>query len=347
MPPIRFALLGFGYHAAFRLVPSFRNCTDAQLVGFWRRDTTKAAADAAQHNLRAFPTPEALCASPDVDAVFITSPDALHLADAQLAFAHNKAVLCEKPLTSSAADADSMLAAANASGKLFGVAHHYRWAHSVQQIRDRVAAGEIGEVRTAHAEFNYAAQLSKRTWITDPALAAGGPIGDVGVHCIDTLRFILGPEDAGALSGRTVPSNSRTVRTVSTLATQDALSGRVEASASLQLELANNIPASVNVSARAAWRTVIEIVGADGVLFAENGMTVDHPVDITLRRRGSHIDTNTVNNADAYTRMIDNFARAMRGEEAFLAPGLEGVHNQHILDAAYKSWRNGQREGVL
>jgi predicted dehydrogenase len=331
MPPIRFALLGFGYHAAFRLVPSFRNCTDAQLVGFWRRDSAKAAVDAAQHNLRAFESAEELCSSADVDAVFITSPDALHLADAQLAFAHHKAVLCEKPLTSNAVDADAMLAAANASGQLFGVAHHYRWAHSVQQIRDRVAAGEIGAIRTAHAEFNYAANLSKRAWITDPILAAGGPIGDVGVHCIDTLRFIL--------------KNSRAL-SVSTVATQDSLSGPVEASASLQLELANNVLASVNVSARAAYRTVVEIVGSEGVLFAENGMTVDHPVDIILRRKGTLIDTNTVNNADAYTRMIDNFARAMRGQEVFLGPGLEGVHNQHILDAAYKSWRTGNREDI-
>ena len=336
MTPIRFAILGFGYHAAFRLVPSFRNCEAAQLVGFWRRDPAKAANDAAQHGLRAFDTPEALCASPDVDAVFITSPDAVHLADAQLAFAYGKAVLCEKPLTSSAADAEAMLAAAEASGKLFGVAHHYRWAHSVQQIRARVAAGEIGTPRTAHAEFNYAAQFSKRTWITDPALAAGGPIGDVGVHCLDTLRFILGAGAAG----------SADVRSVSTMATQDELSGAVEASASLQLEMGDNVVGSINVSARAAYRTVLEIVGSDGVLFAENGMTVDHPVDITRRRRGAHIDTNTVNNADAYTRMIDNFARAVRGEEAFLGPGSEGVRNQHILDAAFRSWRTGEREKI-
>jgi predicted dehydrogenase len=338
MTPVRFAILGFGHHAAFRLVPSFRNCTDAQLVGFYRRNAAKAAADAAQHNLRAFESAQALCASPGVDAVFITSPDALHLPDAQLAFAHRKAVLCEKPVTSSAADADAMLAAANAAGKLFGVAHHYRWAHAIQQIRDRIAAGEIGAIRTAHAEFNYAAQFSKRAWITDPTLAAGGPIGDVGVHCIDTLRYILGPVGNEGIGARAT--------TISTLATQDAHSGPVEASASLQLELANNIVASVNVSARAAYRTQIEIVGADGVLVAENGMTVDHPVDVTLRRRGSHINTNTVNNADAYTRMIDNFARALRGSEAFLGPGAEGVHNQHILDAAYKSWHSGQRENV-
>ncbi|MGH7224890.1 MAG: Gfo/Idh/MocA family protein [Gemmataceae bacterium] len=331
MPPIRFALLGFGYHAAVRLVPSFRNCEAAELIGFWRRDPAKAAADAAQYNLRAFESAEELCSSADVDAVFITSPDALHLPDAQLAFAHHKAVLCEKPLTSNASDADVMLSAAKRSGRLFGVAHHYRWAHSIQQIRDRVAANEIGTPRTAHAEFNYPANLSKRAWITDPTLAAGGPIGDVGVHCIDTLRFIL--DDTRAY-------------TVSTIATQDALSGAVEASATMQLELANNVLASVNVSARAAYRTVVEIVGSDGVLFAENGMTVDHPVDVTLRRGGSLMDSHTVNNADAYTRMIDNFARTLRGEEVFLGPGSEGVHNQHILDAAFKSWRTGQREPV-
>jgi predicted dehydrogenase len=331
MQPIRFAILGFGYHAAFRLVPSFRNCQHATLVGFHRRDPVKAARDAEKHGVRAFASAEALCASPDVDAIFITSPDALHLPDAQLAFSHNKAVLCEKPLTSNGADADAMLAASNASGKLFGVAHHYRWSQAVQQIRDRVAAGEIGEPRTAHAEFNYAAQFSRRPWITDPTLAAGGPIGDVGVHCIDTLRFIL--------------DNTR-ARSVSTIATQDERSGAVEASASMQFDFANSVVASVNVSARAAYRTQIEIVGADAVLVAENGMTVDHPVDVTLRRKGVHVNTNTVNNADAYTRMIDNFAQALRGEEQFLGPGTEGVHNQHILDAAFKSWHSGKREQV-
>jgi predicted dehydrogenase len=339
MQPIRFAILGFGYHAAFRLVPSFRNCQHATLVGFYRRDPIKAAADAAAHNIRAFESAEALGSSPDVDAVFITSPDALHLPDAQLAFAHNKPVLCEKPLTSNAAAADAMLAAAQASGQLFGVAHHYRWAHAIQQIKARIAAGEIGEPRTAHAEFNYAAQFSRRPWITDPALAAGGPVGDVGVHAIDTLRFILGAvsEDGNAMQ----------VTSVSTIATQDAHSGAVEASASMQFEFANNVLASVNVSARAHYRTVVEVVGSDGVLIAENGMTVDHPVDVVLRRKGVHINTNTVSNADAYTRMIDNFAQAIRGQETFRGPGAEGVHNQHILDAAFKSWHSGKREPVL
>lgn len=330
MDRIRFAIAGFGLHANFRLVPAFAKCEAAPLAGLWRRDVEKGKQDAAALGVRAFASLEELCASPEVDAVFITSPDALHLAHAQAAFAQGKAVLCEKPLTSTVADAETMLAAAKAAGVLFGVAHHYRWAHTVHAIRDRIAAGDIGTPRTAHAEFNYPAHLSARKWIMDPTLAAGGPIGDVGVHCIDTLRFILGQD----------------VRSVSTMATQDELSGAVEASASLQLELTGDIVASVNVSARALYRTVIEVVGSEGLLFAENGMTVDFPVDVTLRRKGMHVETRTYDNADAYTRMIDNFARAMRGEEAFLGPGSEGVTNQRILDAAFRSWRSGQRGPV-
>ncbi len=328
---VRFGILGYGLHAQGRLLPSFPRCEAAQLAGLYRRDAAKAEASAQLAGVHAYESAETLCASPGIDAVFITSPDALHLEHAQIAFAHGKAVLCEKPLTSTAAEAETMFSVAQASGKLFGVAHHYRWARSVNEMRTRIAAGEIGAVRTAHAEFNYPAQNSKRTWITDPTLAAGGPIGDVGVHCIDTLRYLLGED----------------VLSVSTLATQDELSGPVEASAALQLEMSGNVVASVSVSARAAYRTVLEVVGSDGTLFAENGMTVDWPVDVMLRRGGDLVDLHRVTNADAYARMMDNFARALRGEEAFAGPGSEGVRNQHILNAAYKSWRSGERERVI
>ena len=110
--------------------------------------------------------------------------------------------------------------------------------------------------------------------------------------------------------------------------------------------MTGDVGASVNTSARAAYRTVLEVVGSEGVLFAENGMTVDWPVDVVLRRGGKLIDTRSFHNRDAYALMMDNFARAMRGEEVFAGPGSEGVRNQHILDAAFRSWRSGQREPV-
>lgn len=328
--PIRFAVLGYGHHAEYRLLPAFAKCDTSKLIGFWRRDPAKAAAASAATGLKAFSSREELCASQDIDVIFVTSPDAAHLRDVELAFAHGKAVLCEKPLAMSAAEAEGMIRASQRAGAAFGVAHNFRFNPSIQYMRDRVAAGDIGVPRTAHAEFNYPALNSKRAWITDPLLAAGGPIGDVGVHCIDTLRFVLGTD----------------VHSVSTAAVRDAFSGPLEASASLQLELADDALASVNVSARALYRTVVEVVGSEGVLLAENAMSVDFPVNVSLRKKGMHVETKTFNNGDAYTRMIDNFARAVRGEEAFLCTGEDGLHNQRVLDAAYRSWRSGQREAV-
>ena len=328
--PVRFAILGYGHHAEYRLLPAFLKSEQAQLHGFWRRDAAKAAATAAATGLRAFASEAELCASPDIDAVFITSPDAAHVLDAELAFAHGKAVLCEKPLAMSTAEADQMLTASRKAGAEFGVAHNFRFNTSIEYIRDRIAAGDIGIPRTAHTEFNYPAQNSKRTWITDPKLAAGGPIGDVGVHCIDTLRYVLGAD----------------VRSIATIATQDDFSGEVEASAALQLELTSGVLASVSVSARALYRTMLEVVGSEGALIAENAMTVDFPVDVSLRRRGMHVETRTFHNGDAYTRMIDNFARAVKGEEAFLCTGEDGVQNQRCLDAAYRGWKSGRREPV-
>jgi predicted dehydrogenase len=327
--PVRFAILGFGHHAVRRLLPAFARCEEAALVGMWRRDQAAAAKDCAEHNIKhCFLTREALCASPEVDAVFITSPDAMHKDDVLLALRHGKAVLCEKPLAMNATEAEEISEAANAAGLLFCVAQNFRFNRSLEWIQEQIAAGRIGQPQIAHAQFEYPAARAPRKWIADPALACGGPIGDVGVHCIDALRFVLGQD----------------VISVSTLARRDDASGKVEAVASLQLEMMGDVYANVTVSARAPYRTLIEIAGSDGVLVAENGLTVDRPVQIILRRAGELVDTVTVENGDGYTRMLDSFARAFRGIETFPASGEDGVRNMRVLDAAFRSWQTGFRE---
>jgi 1,5-anhydro-D-fructose reductase (1,5-anhydro-D-mannitol-forming) len=120
----------------------------------------------------------------------------------------------------------------------------------------------------------------------------------------------------------------------------------VEAIASLQLEMTGDVYANVTVSARAPYRSLVEVTGSDGVLIAENGLTVDRPVRIELRRAGELVETVTVDNGDGYTRMLDSFALAVRGERTFAASGEDGVINMRALDSAYKSWESGRREAV-
>ena len=326
---IRFAILGFGHHAVRRLLPAFAKTKYAKLVGMWRRDQAAARANCAEYKIEHnFASREELCASPEVDVVFITSPDAMHLEDALLAFRSGKAVLCEKPVAMNAAEARQMNDAAKAAGVLFGVAQNFRYNRSLEWMREKIKAGHIGKPQLAHSEFAYPADRAPRRWIMDPTLACGGPIADVGVHCIDALRFVLDEE----------------IRSVSTLAGKAHAQEKVEATASLQLEMTGGVLASVTVSARAPYRTLVEVTGADGVLIAENGLTVDRPVDLVLRRAGELIETATVENGDGYTRMMDAFAQAYLGKGTFAASGADGVLNMQAVDAAFRSWKTGQRE---
>lgn len=328
---VRFAVLGFGHHAVRRLLPAFSQCKDATLSGMWRRDQAAAVQDCAKYGIsHCFPTREALCSSPEVDVVLITSPDAMHRDDTLLALRHGKAVLCEKPAAMNAAEAEEMQAAAKAAGLLYGVAQNFRFNRSVEWMREQIAAGRIGRPQLAHAQYTYPAAQSPRKWITDPTLATGGPIADVGVHCIDALRYILGAD----------------VVSVSTLAQRDELSGKVDAIASLQMEMTGGVYANVTTSARAPYRSLIEINGSDGVLIAENGMTVDRPVQLVLRRAGELVETLTVDNGDGYTRMLDSFALALRSKGSFAASGEDAIANMRAVDAAYASWQSGLREAV-
>ena len=328
---VRFAILGFGHHAVRRLLPAFSQCNKATLSGMWRRSQTSAAENCAEFKIpHCFATREALCSSPEVDVVFIASPDAMHRDDTLLAFRHGKAVLCEKPVAMNAAEAEEMQAAAKAAGLLYGVGQNFRFNRSLEWMREQIAAGRIGNPHLAHAQYSYPAAQAPRKWITDPTLACGGPIADVGVHCIDALRYILAAD----------------LVSVSTVAQKDASSGSVEAIASLQLEMTGGVYANVTASARAPYRTLVEVTGSDGVLIAENGLTVDRPVQLVMRRAGELIETITVENNDAYTRMLDSFALAFRGAGSFPASGEDAIHNMRALDAAYASWRSGRREAV-
>ncbi|HEU4636916.1 MAG TPA: Gfo/Idh/MocA family oxidoreductase [Edaphobacter sp.] len=329
--PVRFAILGFGLHAVRRLVPAFAPSRDTQLVGMWRRDPEAARKNCAEHNIaHCFSSAEELCSSPDVDAVFITSPDAIHYQDTLLALRHGKAVLCEKPVAMNAAEAREMAEVAKQAGLVYGVAQNFRYNRSLEWLRERIQSGKIGTPQFAHAEFDYPADRAPRKWIKDPSLACGGPIGDVGVHCIDALRFIL----------------DRDVESISTLATKSSPDDQVEATAALQMQMSGNVLANVTVSARTPYRTLLQITGSDGILIAENGLTVDRPIEMVLRRAGEVIESETVTNADGYTRMLDAFAQAMRGGQPFAATGEDGIRNMLALDAAFRSWKTGHRELV-
>jgi len=328
---IRFGIAGFGLHAVRRLMPGFALAKDCTVTALSRRDPVKAREAAAQFGIpHVFSSTEELSRCPDVDAVLVTTPNACHLQDVLTAVAARKPVLCEKPMGMNASECQQMVQAALSAGVLLGIAQVFRFEESVAKVRDRVAAGEIGDPILARAEFSFPGSKHARTWLSDRSLSGGGPIADVGVHCIDALRYIL--QDEPTL--------------VTACGRSDRLSGDVEAVAILTLQFRRGTLATILVSFRAQYRTPIEIVGDRGVLRADDALNVENPVRIELWRDGKLVSEESVSNRMAYANQVDAFAAALEKRSPFPVSGQEGWQNQIILDAAYRSMRSGKSETI-
>ncbi|MEY2414400.1 MAG: hypothetical protein QOD84_3006 [Acidobacteriaceae bacterium] len=327
---INFGIVGFGLHAVKRLMPGFALATNCKVVALSRREMKKATDSAQQYDIPlAFDSAEALSRAPEVDAVLVTTPNAMHLQDVLTALRCGKPVLCEKPMGMNADECRQMVEAARRENVLLGVAQVFRFEESTRRLRDRIATGEIGTPIFARAEFSFtAADGHPRKWIADPTVAGGGPIADVGVHAIDALRFIL---------------QDQVVR-VSAQAALDKRFGGMESAAAITLEFSRGTLGTVMVSFRAEYRTPLEFVGETGVLYVNNGLTVDRPIDVQLLRDGKVVESESVFNRLAYARQVDEFAAAVEGKMKFPVPGEEGWENQRILDAAYRSIKNGKAE---
>jgi 1,5-anhydro-D-fructose reductase (1,5-anhydro-D-mannitol-forming) len=312
-------------------MPGFALAKSCKVSALSRRDPQKAAASARKYGIpQAFTSTGELCRCPEVDAVLVTSPDVCHLADVLAAVRAGKPVLCEKPMAMNADECRQMVESARKAGVLLGVAHIFRFEESTARIREHIASGAIGRPVFARAEFSYLGSGHGRTWLYNRAVAAGGPVADVGVHCVDTLRFILQDEP----------------RRVMALGRSDARSGDVEAVAILTLEFSRGTLATVLVSTRVGYRTPLEIVGDAGVLRADDGLTVDKPVTVELWRDRQIGSSETLSNHLAYAHQVDSFAAAIENARPFPVPGEEGWQNQIILDAAYRSLSSGKSEEV-
>ena len=329
---INYGIVGFGLHGDRRLMPGFDLSGNSRATAVCRRDRGRAEKTAATYKMaHAFTSVEELCRCPDVDAVLVTSPNNCHLSDVLAAIRCGKPVLCEKPLAMNADEARQMVTAAREANLLFGVAHVFRFCETTARLRHRIATGDIGRPALARAEFSFFAPSDHpRTWLHDRSIAGGGPIADIGVHCIDTLRFVLQDE----------------VIRVSAIGTTDKRSGDVEAAAVLALEFARGTLANVAVSYRAEYHTAIEVHGDNGSLLCDKGMAVDFPVNVHLIRNNQVVDHQTVSNHLAYAKQVDEFSSAIEGKAKYRIPGDEGWQNQVILDAAYRSMQTGKAEVV-
>jgi len=171
------------------VLPAIEAEPRSRLHAVLTRDPQKAA---AYPSALVYTKLEAALADAAIDAVYVGSPVALHAPQTLAALAADRDVLCEKPFGMNLAEAETMVAAAHEAGRLLGVAYYRRLYPKLVRARQLIAEGVIGQPMLIEASCHSWLDPNEPAWLVDPAMAAGGPLYDVGSHRIDACNFLLG-----------------------------------------------------------------------------------------------------------------------------------------------------------
>jgi predicted dehydrogenase len=191
MAKTRWGILGTGKIAQkFALGLTFCDGAELTAVGSRAQDTAEAFGQ-QWHIPHRHGSYAELAADPDVDVVYVATPHPFHKENSILCLEAGKAVLCEKPLTVNAREAEQVIACARRRRVFLMEAMWTRFLPAIVRLRGLLAEGAVGEVRMVKADFCFRTDWNPAGRLLDPKLA-GGALLDVGVYPIALASMVLG-----------------------------------------------------------------------------------------------------------------------------------------------------------
>lgn len=188
MAPLRLGFLGLGWIGRARL-DAIAHDADVHIAALSDADPQRlrCAHDTYAHAEVCANLPELL--RTPLDGVIIATPNGCHAEQAITCLEHGLSVFCQKPLAINAADAERVVTAARRADRLLAVDLSYRHVQGMEELRQRISSGELGEIRAIDLVFHNAYGPS-RQWCFDPQLAGGGCLLDLGVHLLDLALWL-------------------------------------------------------------------------------------------------------------------------------------------------------------
>lgn len=192
---VRWGVLGAARIAINKVIPAMQRGAHCEITAIASRDASRAGETAARLGIpKAYGSYEELLADSDVDAIYNPLPNHLHLPLSARAAEAGKHVLCEKPITLTAAECCELIEARDRAGVLIGeafmVATHPQWLRAREILR----SGELGAPRSILTAFSYFNRDPAN--IRNIAAYGGGALMDIGCYPVFTSRFLLGEEPA-------------------------------------------------------------------------------------------------------------------------------------------------------
>jgi predicted dehydrogenase len=196
----RWGIAGTG-RIAGDFVDGLRQVPDAEVVAVCSRSESTAKNFALQRNIpRWHGSYEALAADPNVDVVYVATPNSRHRSDTEMYLRAGKHVLCEKPFALNEIEAKSMIATARNEQRFVMEAIWSRFLPVYVALGEVLASQPLGKITRVEADFGFVAPTERAHRLNDPALG-GGAVLDLGIYCLHFARFVLGGHDSVVAHG--------------------------------------------------------------------------------------------------------------------------------------------------
>lgn len=333
-PAISIGIVGAGFIADYH-ARGIAACDDAIVTAVANHRIEKAKEFAGRHSVpRTFESCSSLLADANVDAVVLAVPNKFHFPMAMQAMKTGRHVFVEKPMACSVEQAEEMKRIAGDNGVVLMVGHMWRFDREVQYLRRQVGKGAIGRVfRTM--SYGIHVNWGPAGWFVDPDLAWGGALADMGVHAIDTTRYLIGDPNPTQVFASIQSNMNKTT---------------LDDTAVVMIRWDNEI---TSVIESGWWQPHMDGPEAATRLYGTRGFGSLFPTSLVKGRsddgqvpipefpvRDEHCDQHM------YSAQMKEFVNAIRGRRTAVPGGDEGAVNIRILVAAYESARTGRAINV-
>jgi D-xylose 1-dehydrogenase (NADP+, D-xylono-1,5-lactone-forming) len=300
-----------------KLLAGARAADGVEVVAVGSRDAVRGVDFARRHGIeRVHVSYDSLLDDDEVDAVYIPLPNSLHVPWTLRALEAGKHVLCEKPLTRRAADADGAFDAAERAGLVLMEAFMWRY-HPLTDALVRLA-GEIAPLRVVRTAFGFPLPVQDERNVRWQAELEGGALMDVGCYCVSALRLLCGGEPE-RVSGEAVAAPTG-----------------VDARFAGVLRFAGGVLGTFDCGFDVPPRGSIEVVGEGGTLLASDPWHGIAP-RLSFARPGESPSDVPVEAVNPYQREIEDVSSAIRDGGAPRLGRADAVGQARVIEALYAS----------
>ncbi|MFC4986276.1 D-xylose 1-dehydrogenase Gfo6 [Saliphagus infecundisoli] len=253
----------------------------------------------------------------DYDAVYVCTPNALHLEYAESAADLGKPVLCEKPLEATTERARRLRDACNEAGVTLMTAYRMQLEPVTRRLREWVRDGELGDIVAVRGSLDI--DVPTDQWRFDETLAGGGAMMDIGIYPLNTSRFVLDAEPT------TVTAQTASPREI-----------EVDEHVAFQLSFPKGVTAHGQASFEAQPKTEFQLVGTAATVSFSPAFSVAQDRTVEIHKDGQMTELET-NWGHEVIEEFDYFAHCLETGTNPAPDGDEGIRDLEIVDAIYKS----------